>query len=567
MDGSRPRSRTSPLTAEHFGFSNFKFSKNKTQYNYSLRKDKGVGRGLGGNTSTWLAGHNIQRPRPSARAAETYAKVSSHQRALLEENTAESVHNKGARIIMEGAAPHPPALDLVNNAARLKDIAAISPPVDGAARCSAATTALTSEDFNERASEDVDIGECSSIPSGQAQQPSWVNMLDDGSSSSEDEAGSLVSEEETDLHSAAVPVANSVPKSTLRGGLVIPPIAVNAASDYALDFLVREEEEAAEVEAGESDHAADVESEDGDAQHNHKAPLEDVNAQLKAENDELNVQLIEKERAMRDMEQRLAERLEEAQERLDAREEEMREQLALREEAAEQRIEVMRQRLEQREMDIYEEHAERESGLRAQLVKRETELQAQMAEAADSQAELRAQLATKVEEARLHEEWHAAKVAELEAKLIAAEAKQQIQVTDLRAQLLSRETEMQASLIDMQAHARAQIAAREERYSREKLAREAELQEAEERTQVSSTAQLEELRSEAVAKEEEWKSLGRWLKEKRETLAPTLGSSSPPASARSSAGGVTDRSGAPRTPGRDVRTPGRPVARPSMKFH
>ena len=61
------------------------------------------------------------------------------------------------------------------------------------------------------------------------------------------------------------------------------------------------------------------------------------------------------------------------------------------------------------------------------------------------------------------------------------------------------------------------------RYSREKLAREAQLQEAEKKLQPHSEAEAEALRSQALAKEEEWKSLGRWLKEKRGTLAPTLG--------------------------------------------
>lgn len=119
---------------------------------------------------------------------------------------------------------------------------------------------------------------------------------------------------------------------------------------------------------------------------------------------------------------------------------------------------------------------------------------------------------------------------------------------------------------------RAQLAARDERYSREKLAREAQLEETEQKLRVDAEAETEVLRSQAADKEEEWKSLGRWLREKREALAPALGgaagSSSGFHSSRSSAGGLTDRSGgAPRTPGRGDRTPGRKVSKPSMKFH
>ena len=140
---------------------------------------------------------------------------------------------------MEGG-PQPPTLELVQNAARLEDIATGPPTKDDGATCSAATTAIASD-----------------------------ASLHDNSSPLHDNSNSSSSEDEDESCSdgkdwgAPPPPGKLVRQVTPPNGLVIPPIAVNVAADYAEELLVREEEEAEAEEDEDELHAVSMAEEEG----------------------------------------------------------------------------------------------------------------------------------------------------------------------------------------------------------------------------------------------------------------------------------------------------------------
>ena len=241
---------------------------------------------------------------------------------------------------------------------------------------------------------------------------------------------------------------------------------------------------------------------------------------------------------LRSLEKRMATRLEEAEAAFDAEMQAMKDRLVAKDEEMQELKESFRRRLEEREEQIYAEHSEREARLRAQLVSRETETQAQITDSAGAQAALRNQLKVQEDKLRRLEET-ATKVVELETALAAAEKAQKATLVNLNLQLANKEEQMEAALLSMQAQ-----------YGREKQHREAQFVAIDGRNRTSSEEDEEALRAELAAKEEDWKSLGRLLEEKRETLAPALSAST----AQTSGEG-------PRTPGRSSDS------RPRMKFH
>ena len=100
-----------------------------------------------------------------------------------------------------------------------------------------------------------------------------------------------------------------------------------------------------------------------------------------------------------------------------------------------------------------------------------------MSEAAETQAELRQQLATKDEDVEAMRMRHAAEVEAFEVRIASMQSEHEAELVELRRQLLAKE-EVAGGHLSTCAHTRAQLAARELNYYQESK-REAQLAETE----------------------------------------------------------------------------------------